>query len=608
MARIILTTITSIVFAFCISCSVYAQSQSPPVEDGTLSNGPPDSADPPDDEDDSGNSDALAQQKQAVFERLSAKLATREWVKVYVVLNDPPGLAKNDNAANRAQRRTQVANDHAAFMRKIPPGSAKVILAPDMHPDVTLEVNASGLLHLLKNKRVKVIQEPISGSQSMTSTYSRVNADDAWVDGFTGSGQTIAIIDSGAANNHPMLTGKIVSEWCFSKSDQWTGSNPRTYTRISLCPNGNATQSGSRAAYPNRPVFDPTAIGGNGTTLSLWSQHGSNVAAIAAGKTWTDTSLNRTYRGIARNASIVAINVFHAEGAWTVLGNSTVPYWRFVDSNVQLALRKIRDLKQGSLPSIVSVNLSIGSDTLFSGVCDSLAPNFPEFRDLTNLGVSVFAGTGNEGNSAKIAWPACLSRVAAVGATNKTNPPTVASFSNSSSHIDLLSTGSSMILVEGDVSPVSSSNIDWTGNSGVGPFSGTSFASPAAAGAAAILKEAAPSATTALVKNALAVNGAPVFDSRNNVTKPFLNIQPAIEDVQQATVSLDPEPITVGSTNTGQYGNNYGSDEHPAGIDFTFSLSGTISGMELTLSGYDVDFSDEVSVSVNGFFFLAFSA
>lgn len=56
--------------------------------------------------------------------------------------------------------------------------------------------------------------------------------------------------------------------------------------------------------------------------------------------------------------------------------------------------------------------------------------------------------------------------------------------------------------------------------------------------------------------------------------------------------------LTVGMTNTSEYGWNYGSDAHQD--ELTAGFTGTGDDLTLTVVGYDVDFADEVQVLLNG--------
>ena len=65
---------------------------------------------------------------------------------------------------------------------------------------------------------------------------------------------------------------------------------------------------------------------------------------------------------------------------------------------------------------------------------------------------------------------------------------------------------------------------------------------------------------------------------------------------------LPPGPVielVVDELSTGQYGYNYGSDQHETLLAATFTGDG-VTAYELHVTGYDIDSDDEVSVSLNG--------
>ena len=55
--------------------------------------------------------------------------------------------------------------------------------------------------------------------------------------------------------------------------------------------------------------------------------------------------------------------------------------------------------------------------------------------------------------------------------------------------------------------------------------------------------------------------------------------------------------LTVGDTDTGEYGYNYGSSEHETELKVTFE--GTLEDLVFSVTGYDIDYSDEVAVYLN---------
>ena len=71
---------------------------------------------------------------------------------------------------------------------------------------------------------------------SLAESIPIVRADQAWTQGFDGSGSVVAILDTGVDPLHPFLAGKIVSEACYSGNGN--------------CPNGRDTQSDPGAAVP----------------------------------------------------------------------------------------------------------------------------------------------------------------------------------------------------------------------------------------------------------------------------------------------------------------------------------------------------------------------
>ena len=100
---------------------------------------------------------------------------------------------------------------------------------------------------------------------------------------------------------------------------------------------------------------------------------------------------------------------------------------------------------------------------------------------------------------------------------DETTADEVSIFSNSSPLLDLLAPGGRInTSVPGD---------------GFGRFNGTSFSAPHVSGAWAVLKSKAPNASVAELLSALKNTGVPVLDSRNQVIKPRIQVDAALDKI-----------------------------------------------------------------------------
>ena len=208
---------------------------------------------------------------------------------------------------------------------------------------------------------------------------------------------------------------------------------------------------GGRASYGWDFVDnDTTAQDGNG--------HGTHVAGTIVGSTY----------GVAKKAKVVAVRVLDNAGAGT-----TSQVIAGIDWVTQHAHK----------PAVA--NLSLGgyhNAQLDAAVRNSIAS-----------GVTYTVAAGNDGLSAGLYSPADVKEAITVGATDRSDAR--AAFSNSGPAVDLFAPG------------VSITSATDTSDTAKATFSGTSMASPHAAGAAAVYLGAHPRATPAQVSRAL-VTGA----------------------------------------------------------------------------------------------------
>jgi subtilisin len=403
-------------------------------------------------------------------------------VRVIVKLRQNTKLFGQLNSSEIETQASLINRTRENILQKLSKKDESKISKYEFIPYFAMEADASDLLILEADENVAGLEEDILLKPSLEQSLQIVGAPTAWSAGFSGIGKTVAVIDSGTQLNHPFFAGKIVSEACYSSGG--------------LCP-GGATQSTATGSGNN---CDPSING---------CAHGTHVAGIAVGK---DTARNKF--GVARDASLISINTA-SRVIDPVFCNNRVPCVTYFYSDVLRGLERVLVLK-GTF-DITSVNMSLGSG-LFTSNCDTTNPAMKMAIDnLRSVGVATTISAMNNASRNSIGFPACISSAISVGSTEDAgvNVDKVSGFSNSASFLSLLAPGSS----------INSSVL----NSGYGNMSGTSMAAPHVAGAWAILKQRSPNATVDQILEALVKTGKPVLDTGNNITKPRINVNAALE-------------------------------------------------------------------------------
>ena len=348
----------------------------------------------------------------------------------------------------------------------------------DAIPYLAMTIDAAGLAQLQNDPRIAGVYEDRPNEAILTDTTALIGATQSWAAGYTGAGQSIAILDTGFDTTHPMLQGKAVAEACFS-------STVASSNTTSLCPNGQDQQIGAGAA-----INCSTAGGGN---LGAGCMHGTHVAGIALGS-------SAVLSGVAPGASLVGVQVF------SKLNNCVygLPCLTAYDSDILQGLDQVYAWRNQH--NIAAVNLSLGGGVYTTqATCDANGKPYKDMIALFNkAGIPVIFAAGNNGNPNAISMPACVTGAISAGATTKDD--VVASYSNSAEFLSLLAPGSGIYSsIPGSYSA----------------FSGTSMAAPHIAGAIAVLKSKLPSAGVMQLFEALESTGVPVIDTRaaNRVKK-----------------------------------------------------------------------------------------
>ena len=405
-----------------------------------------------------------------------------------------------ENQALVQTQRLNIAQAQVSLLSQMTAFSVNSLKQFASIPYLAMEIDAAGLQFLQLSPEVSTIQEDRLHSLSVAESVPLIGAPAAWTAGFTGAGQTIAILDSGVDKTHPFLTNKVVSEACYST----TGSG-----LTSTCPGGVAqsveTGSGIQCDF-----------GG--------CEHGTHVAGIAAG-----TSDN--FSGVAKDAKIIAIKV-----ASRVNGCTSGNCVGILSSDIIRGLERVHSLRNDY--SIAAVNLSLGGGK-FTSNCDAAEiATKTVIENLRSVGIATIVASGNEGNTGSLSSPACITSAISVGSTGDGSASSsgtalqdvVSDFSNSASFLHLLAPGAWI-----------SSSVPGTGFSN---FQGTSMAAPHVAGAWASLKSKLPNASVEQILMALKDTGAPITDTRNSLVKPRIKVDAAVNALATTTCNYTIAPTT----------------------------------------------------------------
>jgi uncharacterized protein (TIGR03437 family) len=428
---------------------------------------------------------AAAGQRSAATQKAFAELTTQ--VRTAGVVRVIVGLRGNFQAETRlsdvqeiGMQRAAIAQAQDSLLDRLPGYNTESVRRYRFIPYLAVEVGAAGLEALRASEQVNSIREDEQYSLMLAESASLIGARAAWAKGYTGAGQTVAILDSGVDRDHPFLVGKVVSEACYSSNTLLTSS---------FCPGG---------------VPESTASGSARPCDAANCEHGTHVAGIVAGK-------GSGFSGVAPDAKIIAIQVFSRVGDQVTAFNS----------DILKGLERVYELSDRF--EIAAVNMSLGGGR-FTAPCDGdLSPFREIIDDLRGEGIATVIASGNDGYTDALSGPACVSSAVSVGSTDDgsasggvaTASDKVSEFSNSTPFLTLLAPGR------------------WINSSVPGgrflSFKGTSMAAPHVAGAWAVLKSKAPNFAPDRILAALTSTGKSVTDHRNGVTKPRIQLDAALD-------------------------------------------------------------------------------
>ena len=345
--------------------------------------------------------------------------------------------------------RSQVASAQTTVLDAMPENDFTLVYRYQAIPALAATVTATGLEELEQQSAVAEIVLDGIGTAALAESVPLIHADEAHAGGLTGEGVVVAVLDSGIDTDHPDLQDDILYEACFLGGGG--------------CPGGD------------HPAEDD-----NG--------HGTNVTGIVTGG-GVVASL-----GVAPDAQIAAYKILNSSGSgffsdWTAALDDII----------------------ANHPEVDVINMSLQS----SSGCPN-GPMATAIETLRQQGVATFIATGNRGVKNGFTVPVCIESGISVGAAYDTSIGSVSSWkgisctdattetdqvtcwSNSAESLDLIGPGA-RIRAAGR-------------GGGTSAFMGTSQASPHAAGVAALMLEANPSASVDEIEELLKATGRLVTD------------------------------------------------------------------------------------------------
>ena len=343
-------------------------------------------------------------------------------------------------------------------------------------PALAMSVDQQQLQSMVTAQTIAGVYQDRVEKVSLQNSIPAVGSQKVWKQGIQGSGQTVAVLDTGVDANHPFLREQVIEEACFSSNSK---------DSVTLCPNRKEKQLGMGAAKP----------------CEKGCEHGTHVAGIVAGN-------GASFTGVAPKSKILAVQVFHAEKGCDKREKDCVTgaYLSDILQGLDWVYSKRYQY------NIAAVNLSLGGGK-FEASCDRESWPYAVMIDLLKqANIATVVASGNESFENSLNSPACVTEAVSVGAYNGAGG--VASFSNSSPFLDLLAPGQA---IHSSIPGLRFAK-----------KSGTSMAAPHVAGAFALMRSHNQKISVDEMVDVMMKTGDRVTDAKNGVTTSTLRIDKAL--------------------------------------------------------------------------------
>ncbi|MEU2391161.1 S8 family serine peptidase [Streptomyces sp. NPDC007369] len=396
--------------------------------------------------------------------------------------------SSNKAAADDAAAKGKKAGKKATFDRRLGTGAALVSLG-----EATAPKDAADLMAQFRNDPDVAYVEPDSRAYAMAlpndTDYAKqwdlfeptagMNVPAAW-DKTTGSGVTVAVIDTGSVAHSDLAANTVAGYDFISSSTAARDGNGR---------DSNPADQGDWSAAGECGV---------GSKASDSSWHGTHVAGTIAAA----TNNSKGVAGIAYNAKIQPIRVLGKCGGATS---------DIVDAITWASGGTVAGIPANATPAKV-INMSLGG----SGACTTSYQN--AINAAVARGTTVVVAAGNSNADAAGFSPASCNNVITVAASNRTGDRSF--YSNYGAKVDIAAPGGetrratdtpgTITTPENGILSTLNTGATTPGSENYEPYQGTSMAAPHVAGLAALMVSAKPSLTPAQVETAIKANARPL--------------------------------------------------------------------------------------------------